>query len=43
MAPQSREGQELKNKPPNATKGRFLNTQEIPYILLLLLKFKYDL
>jgi hypothetical protein len=42
MAPQSKGGQELKNKPMNITKV-IPNIQKLPCMLLLLLEFKDDL
>jgi len=34
MAPQSKKGEELKKKAIGHYKGRFLNTQKVPFMLL---------
>ncbi len=35
MAPQSKRGQELKKKTIEHYKGRFLNTQKVPFMLFV--------
>jgi len=43
MAPKSKRGQKFK-KDHEHHKGRFLNTEKVPFMLVfLLLKFQYDL